>query len=108
MPNVNIVVEPVYGMRTHDQVVASGIDVVKSVASDYHEFSRVKTTVDGRTATIIDFEVTFAGVGTFHYVCMFCIVNQTVWSVGCTALPDDYSEGRDDFNAIVRSLRILR
>jgi len=109
IPNVNIAVEPVHGvMRTHDQVVAAGIEVLKAVASDYHEFSRVRTTVDKRTATIIDCEVTIAGLGTFRYVFMFCVVNKTAWAVTCTALPDDYSRWRDDFNAIVRSLRILK
>jgi len=109
IPNVNIVVEPVQGvMWTHDQVVEAGIEALKMVASDYHEFSRVKTTVDKRAATIIDCEATFAGIGTFRYVFMFCIVNKTAWCVTCTALPDDYAQWRDDFNAIVRSLRILR
>jgi len=109
IPNVNIVVEPVHGtMWTHDQIVAAGIEGLKMVASDYHELSRVKTTVDNRTATIIECEVTIAGLGTFHYVYMCCIVNKTAWAVTCTALPDDYSEWRDDFNATVRSLRILK
>jgi len=109
MPNVNIVVEPLPGiMWTHDEVVTAGIEGIKAVVSDYYEFSRVKTTVDGRTATIIECQFTFAELGTFHDIFMCCIVNRTVWTVTCAALPDEYSEWEDDFDAIVRSLRILK
>jgi len=108
-PNVNIVVEPLPGMMwTHDQVVTAAIEGLKATVSDYHEFSRVKTTVDGRTATIIECQSTFAGLGTFHNIFMCCIVNRTGWSVTGTALPDEYSTWEDDFDAVVRSLRVLK
>jgi len=107
LPNVNIVVEPVHGiMWTHDQVVTAGIEGIKATGLDYYEFSRVKTTVDGRTATIIECRVNLAEFGTFHYMFMCCIVNRTVWTVTCTALPDEYIEWEDDFDAVVRSLRM--
>jgi len=109
-PNVNIVVEPLSGIVwTHDAVVTVAIEGLKEVVSDYHEFSRVKTTIDNRTATIIEYQATFAGLGTGHFVQMMFIVNKTFWGVTCTALsPDEYSEWEDDFDAIVRSLRILK
>jgi predicted nucleic acid-binding Zn ribbon protein len=107
--NVNIVVEPLPAiMSTHDQMVTAAIESLKLVVSDYHEFSRVKTTIDNRTATIIEFQATMAGLGTFHDVMMCCIVNRTIWAVTCTTLPDEYSKWEDDFDAIVRSLRILK
>jgi len=108
--NVNIVVEPLSGIVwTHDAVVTVAIEGLKEVVSDYHEFSRVKTTIDNRTATIIEYQATFAGLGTGHFVQMMFIVNKTFWGVTCTALsPDEYSEWEDDFDAIVRSLRILK
>ena len=109
MTNVNIVVEPLPGiMWTHDKVVTAAIEGIKAVVSDYHEFSRVKTTIDNRTATIIDYQATIAGLGTGRFVQMMFIVNKTFWGVTCTALPDEYSEWEDDFDAIVRSLRILK
>lgn len=108
-PNVNIVVEPLSGiMLTHDEVVTAEIEGLKAVISDYHEFSRVKTTIDNRTATIIELQGTIAGFGTYRYVQMVFIVSKTVWVVTCTALPDEYSKWEDDFDAIVRSLRILK
>lgn len=108
-PNVTIVVESLPGINwTHDEVVTASIEGIKAVASDYHEFSRVKTTVDNRTATIIESQSTIAGVGTYRYVQMIFLVSKTAWVVACTALPDEYSKWEDDFDAIVRSLRILK
>ena len=107
--NVNIVVEPLPAtISTHDEMVAAAIESLKMVVADYHEFSRVKTTVDNRTATIIECEATLAGLGTFHYVSMCCIVSKTIWMVTCATSPDEYSKWEDDLDAIVRSLRILK
>ncbi|MHA2314939.1 MAG: PsbP-related protein [Candidatus Hermodarchaeia archaeon] len=108
-PNVNIVVEPLSEPGvTHDEVVAGVIEGNKAVVSDYHEFSRVKTTVDNREATIIEYQGTYPELGTVRYVQMVCLVSKTAWGVACAALPDEYSEWEDDFDAIVRSLRILK
>ncbi len=108
-PNFNIVVEPLSEiMWTHDEVVTAAIEGIKAVVSDYHEFSRVKTTIDNRTATIIECQGTIAGYGTYRFVHMYLLVSKTVWGVGCTVLPDEYSKWEDDFDAIVRSLRILK
>ena len=109
MPNVNIVVEPLpEGTWTHDEVVTAEIEGLKAVVSDYQEFSRVKTTIDNRTATIIEWQGNVAGLGTFRDVQMIFLVGKTAWIVTCTSLPDEYSEWEDDFDAIVRSLRILK
>ena len=107
MPNLNIVVEPLPGM-THDEVVTASIEGLKAVVSDYHEFSRVKTTIDNRTATIIEWQGSFPELGTYRFVQMYLLVSKTIWGVCCTALPDEYSKWEDDFDAIVRSLRILK
>lgn len=108
-PNVNINVAPLPGITwTHDEVVTAEIEGLKRILPDYQEFSRVKTTIDSRTATIIEFQGTFTGLGTRHDVVMVFLVGKTEWIVMCTALPDEYSEWEDDFYATVRSLRILK
>jgi uncharacterized repeat protein (TIGR02543 family) len=107
IPGVSIAVEPLLEM-THDEVVTAAIEGLKAVMSDYHEFSRVKTTIDNRTATIIEWQGTVAGLGTYRCVQMIFLVSKTAWVVNCTALPDEYSKWEDDFDAIVRSLRILK
>jgi uncharacterized repeat protein (TIGR02543 family) len=108
VPSVNIVVEPLPSMWTHDEVVTAEVQGLKAIASDYHEFSRIKTTIDSRTATIIEYQGSIAGYGTFHDVVMCCIAGKNIWSVTCTALSNDYSRWLDDFDAIVKSLRILK
>ena len=109
IPNANIVVEPLdASVLTHNDMVRAGIETLESVLSDYHEYSRVRTTVDGRTATIIECRVNIPGLGTLRYMFMFCAVNRTGWVATCTSLPDEYSEWEDDFDAVVRSLRILQ
>ena len=109
MPNVNIVVEPLpVTISTHHELVAASVESVKMVVSDYHELSRVETTIDNGTATIIECQATLPVLGTFHYVFMCCIVDNTIWNVTCTTPPDEYSKWEDDFDAIIRSLRILK
>ena len=109
MPNVNIVVEPLpVTISTHHELVAASVESLKMVVSDYHELSRVETTIDNRTATIIECQATLPAFGTFHYVFTCCIVDNTIWNVTCTTSPDDYSNWEDDFDAIIRSLRILK
>jgi len=39
---------------------------------------------------------------------MMCTVKNTIWVITCTTWPDKYSMWEDDFDAIVRSLRILK
>ena len=108
-PSVNIVVQPVpEGTWTHDELVTAGIEGTKDVYPDYHEFSRVKTTVGNRTATIIEWQGTLPGSDTGRFVQMCLTVSETYWLVTCGAFPDEYSEWEDDFDAIVRSLRILK
>ena len=109
IPGVIIAVQPLPGiMWTHDEVVTAEIEGLKAVVSDYYEFSRVKTAIDNRTATIIEYQAAIGGLDTFRYTAMTFLVNKTVWTVACTALPDEYSEWDDDFDAIVRSLRVLK
>ena len=108
-PSVNIIVEPCpVIVCTHDAMIKAEIEGAKEIWPDYHDFSRVKTTVDNRTATIIEAQATIAELGTLRYVQMLLLVNRTVWIVTCSALPDEYSKWEDDFDAIVRSLRILK
>jgi len=108
-PNVNIVVEPCpLIVCTHDAVVNAEVEAAKMIVTDFQELSRVRTTVDGRRATILVSQGTFPYTPTQHYVQMICLVGRTVWVVTCGALPDEYSEWADDFDAIVRSLRVLK
>lgn len=110
MPSVNIMVEALSGIVwTHDKLVEAEIKGVKHFVQDYHELSRVKTTVGGREATIVEYEGTYPKLDKkYHFLVMVTLVGKTAWIVTCTALPDEYSKWEDDFNAIVKSLRVLK
>ena len=108
-PSVNIVVEPCpLTIFTHDSMVKWETEGIEEFISDYYEFSRVKTTIDGRTATIFVCQGTFPDALTCRNMQTLLLVGRTVWVVTCTALPEEYSKWEDDFDAIVRSLRILK
>jgi hypothetical protein len=107
-PRVVIGVEPLLeDTWTLDELVTSSIESLKEVTSDYHEFSRVKTTVDNRTVVITDFQGNVAQLGMYRQVQMYLIVGKTFWVVCGGTPPDGFDEWKDDFDAIFRSLRIL-
>src|SRR4030043_284269 len=92
-PNIIIAVEPVpEGVSTHDGIVEAEVRVAKEVLSDYQELSRLKTTVNGREATILNAEGTPPEQVTLHYVQMIIPVDKTVWVVTCTALAEDFAQ----------------
>lgn len=111
--SVNIVVGhcPVT-ICTHDLMMKAEIEGMKAADPSYRELSRVKTTVDGRTATILISQRTVTYASTFHYdiqyVQAFLLDGRTEWVVTCATLSDDYSKWQGDFDSIVRSLRILK
>lgn len=111
MPSVNIVVEPLPGGWTQEKLVEEQVENIKRYVPDYHELSHVKTIVGGRQATIVEYEGTFPTFDKkYTYLQMFiaAFVSKTAWTVTCTASPDEYYKWEADFNAIVRSLRILK
>ncbi len=109
MPNVNIVVESLPGVvLTHDRVVEAEIRGIKEIVQDYHEFSRIKTTIGGREATILDWEGTIPGLPKQHSLQLIMLVGKVAWLVSCTPPTGEFNKWEEDFDAIVRSLRILK
>ena len=108
-PSLSITVEPMLeGMVALDQMVESEVRGVKTVILDYRELSMVKTTIDGREATIWDYEGTIPGQSKLHFLTMITLVDRTTWVVGCDTSIDDFAQWENDFNTIVRSLRISK
>jgi hypothetical protein len=108
-PNVNIGVEAIPGIvLTHNSLVEAEVTGIKGIIPDYHEFSRVKTTVDGRDATIINWEGTYPQLGKVRCLQMFILVGKTGWAVTCSPPSGEYSKWDQDFQVIMRSLRILK
>ena len=108
-PSLSITVEPMAeGMVALDQMVESEVRGVKTVILDYRELSMEKTTIDGREATIWDYEGTIPGQSKLHFLTMITLVDRTTWVVGCATSIDDFAKWENDFNTIVRSLRISK
>jgi len=108
IPNVTITVESLSEIMTHDEVVEYEIRGLKYVCPDYHEFSRVKTTISGREAAIFDCELTYPEIGKGHQLFMVMSEGKVAWIVCCTPPSGEYRKYENDFHSIVRSLRILK
>ena len=76
-PNVNVVVEPSQGL-TLDQYIESAVKLAKNLVPDYHEVSRITTTVDGRKAIIIEVDGTFPQLGKLHCLQQYILVGNNV------------------------------
>jgi hypothetical protein len=105
-PSVKIIVEPIHeGTSTLDGIVDAEVQAAKSVTLDYQVLSTVKTTIDGREATIIDAAGTIP-LGGRYFLSLITLVDKTIWVVGGSATIDDFAQWQNDFNTIVRSLRV--
>jgi len=108
-PNVNIVVEPMpAGAASIDSVAEAEVRGIKTIAEEYHEFSRTRTTVGGREAAIIDMLVLWPEMGEWRVIQMYVIHGGNVWIVTCTAEPEAFDSYEDAFHDIVNSFRILK
>jgi hypothetical protein len=108
-PNVGIVIEPlpvgVVGVRT---LLRAELNGITAVAQDFQEISRDKVKAGGRDAYILEYKATFPNLGSSHALVLFTIAGDNAWTMTCTSLEgiDDFDQHVDDFQSIVRSLRI--
>jgi hypothetical protein len=106
-PSVSIIVESIHeGTSTLDGVVEAEVQAAQNAMPDYQVSSTVKTTVDGREATIIRSNGTVPDVGKQYFLSMITLVDKTIWVVICSATLGDFVESENDLNAIVKSLRV--
>ena len=106
---MNITVESLPGFGwTLDEVVEAGTQMAKDMFEEYHEFSRLKTTIGGREAVIVDWEGSFTGLPRMRNLQMTVLADKVAWYLTCSAIPEKFNDFEDDFYAIVRSLRILK
>ncbi len=106
-PSVSIIVESIHeGTSTLDGVVEAEVQAAESVMPDYYVASMVKTTVDGREATIIRSNGTIPDEGKWYFLSMITLVDKTIWVVICYATLNDFVNSEKDLDTIVRSLRV--
>jgi hypothetical protein len=112
-PNVLILVEPLpIDTGNIDSVAEAEVRGIKGIVQDYREFSRTKTSIDGREAVIIDIQALWPGVGGTETLTralqMYAIHGKNVWGIACTTDPDLFASYADTFHDVIRSFRILR
>jgi len=73
----------------------------------YRENSKIKTVVDRRESSILDYEDDEPGYGKWRYLCLTTVKGDFVWVVTCCSEYLDFHDWEDSFNSIVRSFRIL-
>jgi hypothetical protein len=108
-PNVNIVIEPLpFNVRSIGGLLDAQLAGLRSFAEDFNEISREKVKVNGRTVYILEYEATFPNMGVIHALILTTMADGNGWTVTCSSLEglDDYDQHADDFQSIVRSLRI--
>jgi hypothetical protein len=109
-PNVNIVVIPrSIGYWTLDEIVEYEYQWNMMYLQDYREYSRTETIVDGKEAIILDTEnLDPMLLDIIRFLQLYTVKDEFVWVVTCTYDAEDFQKYKDDFNSIVRSLRILQ
>ena len=109
-PNLSVTVEPLeFPDMTHGEYVSELMRGVNLGVPDHRVIARTKATVDGRETSLLEHRGTFPGVGAqTHVLQSVTIVGQNGWIVTLTSLPREYGKWESDFNAIARSLRILK
>jgi hypothetical protein len=109
---IRIAAEPIHGPKLEietglDEEVEAEITGIKMLyLQDLKEFSRATTIINGREATIINFEGTPSGKNKRHYLMMVTMAGKTVWRVTCSSKLKDFATWENDFDTIVRSLQI--
>jgi hypothetical protein len=107
-PYVNISVEPVpAGVATIEQVVESEVLAARTAYKDFRELSGIKTTVGGREAAIIEWEGTIPVENyTMYFFQQYILTDKAIWGVTCGSRRENSTQWKNDFDTIVRSLRI--
>lgn len=108
-PSVNIVVVPrSVGYWTLDEILEADSLVCREYLQQYHENYLVKTVIDSKEAAIVDSQNYEPVWGTWRYLQSYVIDGEFVWLVTCACELEDFTYYEDDFDNVVRSLRILR
>ena len=107
-PSVNIMVGPrSIGYWTLDEIVEADIQFASEYIQGYHQYSQIRTTVDGREAVILDSEDYDPYLGMWRFLQLFTVKDNFVWLVTCKSKLEDFRDYEDTFYSIVRSIRIL-
>jgi hypothetical protein len=108
-PYLTITVGPLPAwISTLDGIVDESELIQRKNFDDYHKLSRVKTTVDGRAAIILEWQGNETKDEKRHFLQLYTITNKAVWVVDFITAPEGFVEWHDDCYAVLSSLRILK
>jgi hypothetical protein len=109
VPYLDIEVGPLTaGISTLDRVVDESELVQQKNFDGYQELSRIKTTVDGREAIILEWQGNETKDEIRNFLQLYTIANKAVWEVDFITTPNDFAKWHDDCYAVLNSLRILK
>jgi len=91
-----------------DAIVQNENQWAEEKLQQYHEYSQLKTTVDGREAIISDYSHYDPQVGAYQSLQLYTIKSSLVWTVLAGCILEDFKDYEGTFDQIVRSLRILK
>jgi hypothetical protein len=96
-------------IKTMDQVIKNVFASNYTNVSNYRQYSRTKTTVDGREAAVIEWEGVWPSNNSWsRSLEMVTLIGNNAWVVICTSSPDDFDDWASNFRSVVVSLRILK
>jgi hypothetical protein len=107
---ISVMVAPVpAGIHNIEEFYEQLIAKIKDLMKGFKIVSQDKEVIDGKEAVIAHFKYDLHGGKTGHSLETYMISGKNVWSISCTVDSDEnYDIWEDDFNNIVRSLRILK
>ncbi len=108
LPNVNITVEALPQTFSLDEYVETSIRGLKTVLSDYHEFSRIRKVIDGREIVIVDYKGDYSDWGEAHWLFMTLLDGKVGWNITITSSIEEFSKYEGDFYLILYSFKLLK
>jgi hypothetical protein len=90
-PNLSINVNTAQGMGNNLYVeIQHTTERGRWLFSGYQLVSLVETTIGGKYAVVVDCMADYTGKGIVHWVHLYTIHNQTLWTVTCGCEPSEY------------------
>jgi len=108
-PNFGIIIEPLVDDNVKlEDLVEFSVREIKKISEEYREFSRTKTTIDGRQAIILDYEARSFNWPFIHCLSMIMCIDKFLWTTTCCTIPPlNFYDFKNDFYAILKSFKIL-
>lgn len=107
IPMVSINLNDTIGMKSLFDDLDSMISLAH-ISDKYTVIDFAKTAFQGRDTTILHWEADYFGTGKNHYLHMFTVSDDVLWTVVCTTKMGCFEYYEDIFNDILCSFKILK